>query len=320
MIQKISEIEQIIRTHDEFLITSHENPDGDAVGSMASMGYLLKAMGKKFSIYNASRIPDKFQWVKMPCPVDNQYFPGSHSWIIALDCGDLKRTGEKLAAEAIEPIINIDHHHGNPGFGQINWVSTHYSSAGEMVARLADRLDIRINGHLAEGIYLAMVSDTGFFSFGNTSPEVLELAAKLIRNGINPGLINAKILNQWSVERLHLHGLAMQQAIFYLNGRIGLIWVTREMLERTGASSEDCEGLVNTLRNVKSVEVAISLREEDAKRVKFSLRSTGRINVQRMAAEFDGGGHKNASGGIIYADMKNARTMIKEVVSRHLQA
>ncbi len=318
MMKELHEIVEVIRHHDDFLITSHENPDGDAIGSMAAVGHLLKTMGKRFSIFNESLVPEKYHWVNMPGQVLNTYQPGRYSWTIVLDCGDLQRTGKQLSDRIAEPVINIDHHTGNPGFGQINWVDTAFSSVGEMVAGLADLMQVKLNGPMAEGIYLAVVSDTGFFSFGNTSPEVLELSARLIRSGINPGLINSKILNQWTPERLRLHGMAMQQALFCLNDRAGIVSVTKEMLDKTGASADDCEGLVNTVQNVRSVEVAISLREEKPGRIKFSLRSTGDINVQLMAAELKGGGHKNASGGVIHDHMDRARDRIMEVVARHI--
>ncbi len=318
MIKVLAKIAGVIKDNDDFLIASHESPDGDAIGSMAAMGYLLKNMGRRFAIFSESRIPEKFNWLDMPGPVINEYQPGSHSWIFVLDCGSFQRAGRKLSTQAAEPIINIDHHQDNPRFGQINWVDTSFSAVGEMVAKLADNLNMELKGPMAEGLYLALVSDTGFFSYGNTSPQVLELSAKLIRNGINPGLINPKILNRWSIGKLHLHGMAMQKASFYLSGRVGILSITKKMLEETGTTPGDCEGLVNTVKNVKGVDVAISLREDKPGRIKFSLRSTGNIDVQLMAADLQGGGHKNASGGMIDADIDTARDRIVEIATSHL--
>lgn len=318
MIKVLDEIAEVINNNDDFLIASHENPDGDAIGSMAAMGFILKNLGKNFSIFSEIRIPEKYNWLEMPGTIVNEYHPGGYSCIFILDCGNFQRTSKKLYTRAAEPVINIDHHQGNPGFGSINWVDVSFSSVGEMVASLAHKLNLELTGPLAEGIYLAVVSDTGFFSFGNTSPQVHELSAKLIRGGINPGLINAKILNQWTVGRLHLHGMAMQKASFYLNGRMGVLSITRKMLDETGTTPGDCEGMVNTVKNVKGVDVALSLREDKPGRVKFSLRSTGNIDVQRMAAELHGGGHKNASGGTIEADIDTARDRVVEVAARHL--
>ncbi|WP_051617233.1 DHH family phosphoesterase [Desulfonatronovibrio hydrogenovorans] len=316
--ESLDRIAEILESEDDFLITSHVNPDGDAVGSMAGIGHLLARLGKRISIFCESPVPEKFSWVDMPAKVQHEYEPGRHSWIIMLDCGDIQRSGRMIPGKNIEPIINIDHHSGNPGFGAINWIDTASSSVGEMVGRLADRLGIDLSGPMAEGIYLALVSDTGFFSFGNTTDKALDLSARLVRNGIKPGEINPRILNQWTIGRLHLHGMAMQRASFHLNGQLGIISVSRKMLEETGASPDDCEGLVNTLRNVKTVRVAVSLREDDPGRIKFSLRSKGDINVQVMAGELGGGGHKNASGGILEGDMDQARQMLLNTVSSHL--
>lgn len=318
MMENIRKVSQIIRENDNFLVTSHANPDGDAIGSMSAMGHMLRSMGKKFSLFNESRLPEKYDWVNLPAPIQNRYEPGKHSWIIVLDCGDFERTGKELPSKASEPVINIDHHRGNPAFGQINWVDVSSSSVGEMVADLAEHLGHEPDTAMAEGIYLALVSDTGFFTFGNTSPKVLELSARLIRRGINPGRINADILNQWTIARLHLHGIAMQQARFFLDQRVGLVAVSRAMLNETGATPDDCEGLVNIVRNVKNVEVAISMREDKSGRIKFSLRSNDDVNVQLMAAELNGGGHKNASGGIIESSLEKAQDKLLGVVSRHL--
>lgn len=316
--KNLNKIAQAIRENETFLIASHYNPDGDAVGSMLAMGYLLKKLGKKISFFNESSLPDKFSWLEWPEPLSRQYVPGQQSWIIVLDCGDFERSGSILPQMAVEPIINIDHHIGNPEFGTINWVDTRSSSVGEMVAGLADHLEVELSGPMAEGIYLSLVSDTGFFSFGNTSAHSLELAARLVRNGINPGKINPAILNQWTVGRLRLHGMAMDKATFHFKGKVGIISVSREMLNQTDTTADDCEGLVSAVRNVKGVKVAISTREDEPGKIKFSLRSSEDINVQLMASDLGGGGHKNASGGIIEGTMEQAHERLMEVISRHL--
>ncbi|WP_045215056.1 DHH family phosphoesterase [Desulfonatronovibrio magnus] len=318
MMESLDKIIQVLKQSNNFLITSHVNPDGDAIGSMSAMAFILQTLGKKFCVYNESPIPDKFNWVKWPASVSHEYEPGKHEWMIVLDCGDLDRAGEKLAGNASGRIINIDHHLGNPEFGDINWIKTDASSVGEMVATIAEKLDIELSGPLAQGIYLALVSDTGFFSYGNTSVHSLELTARLINNGLVPGRINPVILNQWTVGRLHLHGLAMQQSSFHLDNRIGLVSVTKEMLDKTGTTPDDCEGLVSAVRNVKSVDVAISVREDEPGKIKFSLRSSGDINVQSMARELGGGGHKNASGGIIYGSMDHATSQLLDVAMKQL--
>ncbi|MFN2267446.1 MAG: bifunctional oligoribonuclease/PAP phosphatase NrnA [Desulfonatronovibrio sp.] len=318
MMKNLNKISQVINENDSFLIASHYNPDGDAVGSMLAMGYLLKSLGKRISFFNESSLPDKFSWLEWPEPLSSEYIPGKQSWIIVLDCGDFERSGSILPQMAVEPIINIDHHIGNPEFGSINWVNTGSSSVGEMIAELADHLEVELSGPMAQGIYLSLVSDTGFFSFGNTSAHSLELAARLVQNGINPGKINPMILNQWTVGRLRLHGMAMDKATFHFGGKVGIISVTREMLNQTRTTADDCEGLVSAVRNVKGVKVAVSIREDEPGKIKFSLRSSEDVNVQLMASDLGGGGHKNASGGILEGTMEQAHEKLMEVISRHL--
>ncbi|MFW5730321.1 MAG: DHH family phosphoesterase [Desulfonatronovibrionaceae bacterium] len=318
MKKALNEIALVLEEKDNFLVTSHINPDGDAAGSMAAMGFILKSLGKSFTIYNESKIPDKFSWLAWPARVSDRYVPGRHDWAIVLDCGDLSRVGDKLAEKITESIINIDHHTGNPDFGTINWVDTSASSVGEMVAGLADKLQIKLQDHLARSIYLALVSDTGFFSYGNTTSQALVLSSRLLQNGIDPGEINPLILNQWTRGKLRLHGMAMQNADFHARGSIGIISVSRKMMDQTGTSADDCEGLVSAIRQVKGVKVAVSIREDKPGRIKFSLRSCSSINVQQMARQLGGGGHKNASGGVIHAPLDQARAKILQVILENM--
>ena len=316
-------LEQIITTikeNNHFLITAHINPDGDAIGAMAAMGYILQYLNKDFVLFNESALPRRFTWMQLPAPILQELPETAPQWLIVLDCGDSSRPGEKIK-DLIGRVktINIDHHLGNPGFGLINWVEPQSSSVGEMVARLAQKLDIPLQGALAEAIFLSIASDTGGFSFGNTTPEVLELTAHLIRQGLDYAQINAQMQKQWSLNKVKLHGHVLKNAELHLNGQIGLITITQEILKKTETTIEDCEGLVNYIRNIKSVKVAISLREDEPDKIKFSLRSYGNVNVQQMASSLGGGGHRNASGGTLEMSLTQAREKILDTVRRYLR-
>ena len=315
-------LEQIITTikeNNHFLITAHINPDGDAIGAMAAMGYILQYLNKDFVLFNESALPRRFTWMQLPAPILQELPETAPQWLIVLDCGDSSRPGEKIK-DLIGRVktINIDHHLGNPGFGLINWVEPQSSSVGEMVARLAQKLDIPLQGALAEAIFLSIASDTGGFSFGNTTPEVLELTAHLIRQGLDYAQINAQMQKQWSLNKVKLHGHVLKNAELHLNGQIGLITITQEILKKTETTIEDCEGLVNYIRNIKSVKVAISLREDEPDKIKFSLRSYGNVNVQQMASSLGGGGHRNASGGTLEMSLTQAKEKILDTVRGYL--
>lgn len=313
-------IAQILTSEDDFLVVSHEGPDGDAIGSTVAMGYVLQALGKRFMLYNPSGMPEHFDWLRVPGPVHSSLtdlHDFTPRWVIVLDCGDPFRMGKELL-KAIEPenIINIDHHVGNPMFGAVNWVESTMAAVGEMVGLLVRDLELSLDGGLGEAIYLAIVSDTGNFSYGNTKPEIMELAAEIMRAGLDAGDFNAKYQNQWQFRRINLWSEVLGAATLYCRGQVSVVRISQEVLERYEATPADCEGLVEFMRRVKTVRVSISLREERKNMIKFSLRSHGPDNVQRVALQFSGGGHRNAAGGLISDSMANAEQLLLAAVGR----
>lgn len=315
-----SDIARFLRDHDDFLVASHVSPDGDALGATAAMGHILAHLGKTFTLYNPSGMPSHYDWMPMPGGLRDALPENGFRWAIVLDCGALHRAGEALA-EKIDPArtVNIDHHLGNPQFGVLNWVDKTYSSTGEMIAELAETLNVPLRGDLAEALYAAMVTDTGYFSYSYTRPESLELAAKLMREGLDVGAVNVKIRNQWSQSRIRLWSEVLGGLTFHEEGRIGAIAIPHALLEKTGALVEDCDGLVNFALRVKGMQVAVSARETRQGQVKFSLRSTGDVNVQEIAASFGGGGHKNASGGSLEAGISESLNILIQAASKALE-
>ncbi|MBI5519517.1 MAG: bifunctional oligoribonuclease/PAP phosphatase NrnA [Desulfovibrio sp.] len=316
----VQQIAELIRKSDHFLIAAHANPDGDAVGSSIALGYILSAMGKDFCLYNPSGLPGQFDWLPLPGPMHDTLVGAEGNWIFVLDCGNDHRVGPELhKIMGTRPVANIDHHLGNPNFGQFNWVDDTYPAVAAMIAELADELSVPLTGHLAEAIYLGIATDTGFFTFDNTDPRVMELAARLIRLGLKPGEINGKIRNQWTVNRFRLWGESFSTAEMHFGGQVALAVVTQEMMDRTGTTKADSEEIVNFLRRLRGTRAAVILREEPDGGYKFSLRSAGADNVQAVAALFDGGGHRNAAGGTIYDELSAAKKSLVKALGEGLQ-
>ncbi|MHC1701076.1 MAG: bifunctional oligoribonuclease/PAP phosphatase NrnA [Humidesulfovibrio sp.] len=314
-----AKIADLIRRTDSFLVSSHANPDGDAIGSTVALGHILAHLGKEFYLYNRSGLPRQFDWLPLPGPIHTSLVGVEANWIFVLDCGTQNRVGEELyRIMGSRPIANVDHHLGNPMFGQFNWVDVSYPAVGAMIADLADEFGIPLTGPLAEAVYIGLVTDTGFFTFDNTTPEVLELAARLIRLGLNPGAVNAKIRNQWGVNRFRLWGESFATTELFYGGQVAVAFVTQGMMERTGTSAADCEEIVNFLRRLRGSRAAVILREEPDGTYKFSLRSTGPDNVQAVAAQFGGGGHRNAAGGTISDDILSAKVRLIEALGESL--
>lgn len=311
----IQRISDIIRDGDDFLVASHYNPDGDAIGSTAAMGHMLQALGKRFTLYNPSGLPDRYDYAPLPAPIQTELPETMPEWTIVLDCGAKDRIGDALMQRIDETrIIDIDHHLGNGDYGEANWVSVDQPAVGAMMAVLADALEIPIVGPLAECIYLAIATDTGFFTYGSTTPESLELAAKMLRDGLDLARINMLITKQWSEERMRLWTEVMDSVELFAGKRIALAAITDEMFQRTGTTSDDTENIINFVRRLKTVRVAAILREEGPDTYKFSLRSYGDDNVQEIAAHFGGGGHRNASGGTVKAPLDEAKMQLVGVI------
>jgi bifunctional oligoribonuclease and PAP phosphatase NrnA len=314
-----TQIADLIRRTDHFLVASHANPDGDAIGSTVAMGHILTALGKNFTLYNTTGLPHQFDWLSLPGPMHSTLDGVEADLVLILDCGTESRVGPELhKVMGDRPIANVDHHLGNPNFGQFNWVDDSAPAVAAMVANLADELCVPLTGHLAEAVYLGIVTDTGYFSFDNTTPQVMELAARIIRLGLQPGIVNAKIRNQWSVNRFRLWGKSFSTTEMFFGGKVALAHVTRDMMARTGTTTEDCEEIVNFLRRLRGTRAAVILREEPDGTYKFSLRSVGHDNVQAVAAVFDGGGHRNAAAGTIADSLESAKARLIKALGEGL--
>ncbi|MBI9081003.1 MAG: bifunctional oligoribonuclease/PAP phosphatase NrnA [Pseudodesulfovibrio sp.] len=319
MANPIKRISEILRNQDDFLVASHYNPDGDAIGSMCAVGHILKHLGKGFTLYNPSGLPSRYDFVNLPSPITSSLPDTLPQWTIVLDCGAPDRMGDALMARTDETnVINIDHHLGNGNFGNENWVAVKEPAVGSMIALIAKELNISLEGPLAECIYLAVATDTGFFTYGTTTPESLELTAQMLRSGLDIAHMNMVITKQWSEPRMRLWTEIMSNVELYLNKQVGIASVTKDIFKRTGTTSDDTENIINFVRRLRTVRVAAILREESPNKYKFSLRSYGDDNVQEIAAHFGGGGHRNASGGTIAAPLEKAKKMLVNIIGDSL--
>ncbi len=310
---------RLLREGDNFLVAGHNNPDGDALGSTVALGWLLEALGKNYCLYNESPLPDRFSWLRFPRPLQQSHPDWEPRWYVLLDCGDAKRVGKDLAGRLpLERTINIDHHVSNRDFGTVNLVEPDRSSVGEMIGYLAQELNIPLSGPLGEAVYLALTTDTGSFSYENTGPKVLELAATIIRQGLNPGRFNSLLQNQWRMNRLKLMGDVLSRARLFDDGRIGMLSIPRSFREERQATIEDCDDMVDYIRRVKGVQIAVSLREDEPRKIKFSLRSSGDTDVEAIASSVGGGGHKNASGGELHHSLEDAEALLVRMTREYL--
>lgn len=308
-------VKQAIKKFNKFLITSHINPEGDAIGSQVAMAYLLKKLGKASVMLDDSPVPNSLRFIKGTEDVLKE-IPHDFNFqaIIILDSPDLARIGK--VSECIKKdtvIINIDHHISNVNFGKFNWVEPDFSSAGEMVYDLFKAFKVKIDLNEAVSLYASIMTDTGSFRYSNTSSKTHRITAELIDIGVKPYVMHSKIYETSSIQDINLLGESLQTIKISPDGKIAWLWVTKEMLKKTKASLEGTEGIINFGRSVNGVEIAILFRETGTdERVKVSFRSKGKADVNLLAAKFGGGGHPTASGCTVFGKFEEVEKKVLE--------
>jgi bifunctional oligoribonuclease and PAP phosphatase NrnA len=302
-----TEQEQVLeelRRADKLLLTTHENPDGDALGSLLAMHWILKELGKDSLMFMS---PDEFP---LPWEYRGWTFEGmvgeppadvNERTVVFLDCGNIDRMPMAFLQEKGVHILNIDHHHDNTRFGTFNLVVPEASCTAEIVWRLGKELGAEIAAPIADALYVGLVTDTGRFSYENTTPEAHRMAAELIEAGVEPHRVYRRLFEDLPFSRLQLLQRALASVERHDGGAITIAHLTKHDFEETGALETDAEGIVDHMRAVEGTSVAVLVREllngeREGKR-KVSLRATdNRVDVSRVARELGGGGHPQAAG------------------------
>lgn len=312
---------QHLKGSETLLLATHENPDGDALGALMALGLALESMGKTITYFNESPIPAVYRF--LPCVDRVVSSPGDisiYDSAVVLDCGDIHRLGPAAALiSRISPVINIDHHVTNTGFGHCRFIDTEASSSAEMVYRLIKRLGVFIDRRIATAIYMGILTDTGSFRFANTNSRAFSICAEMVELGVDPYDVSKHVYGTYSLGRIKLLNMALDSIEISRNGKLSLMTLTRDMFEKTDTQPEDVDGMINYAKRIEDVKVAAMIVEHvnggpvgpGAKgRFHVSLRSDGVVDVAAIAAEFGGGGHSNAAGFGIEASLSEVKGSI----------
>lgn len=312
------------RDLDQVVVAAHVNPDGDAAGAVAAAGHILRSMGKEYMLYAQPGLPGYLHFFPTPGVVHTtlEHPPFKPRCAVLLDCGEPERLGRELAERLPDlQTVNIDHHLGGDGMGNVaNWVEPEAAATAQLMAYVSLAAGLPLTGDLATAVALGIITDTGGFCHGNTSAEVLYLTAHMVEHGCNIAQLREHLENSWSRGRLTLWGKLMQRAQMERGGSICFCPVHLEDLRACGALKEDLEGFVEQLRRLRGVQVAAVLREDSPAVCKFSLRSYGSVNVRAAANRLGGGGHLNAAGGTVRADMESASAQLLAAIAEELDA
>jgi len=290
----LNQILEIIRNNDQFVITAHKSPDGDAIGSALALGLALKKIGKKVS-YHLEQSMDKFRFIEetqKAIPIDKE----QHFQIgFFLDTSDRDHLHDRTLMERCDQVVNIDHHISNELYGDVNYVDPKASSAGEIIYDIIDGLSVELDREIALCLFTSITSDTGNFKYSNVTGKTHTIAAQLYRFNTDYASITRKLFDEMTYEKTQLIAKALGNLVLKKNGKLGLNCLSKSELDQF-SSSMDMEGVINFARDVEGVEVALLIRETDPKTFKVSLRSNTDFDVSKVALAFDGGGHKKAAG------------------------
>jgi bifunctional oligoribonuclease and PAP phosphatase NrnA len=292
-----------IRAGERFLLTTHENPDGDALGSLLAMHRILEALGKDTLMFLAAK--------EFPLPVEYRFLPLEEVFheppadiadrvVIFLDCGNIDRMPVDFLTPGSNKLINIDHHHDNTRFGTINLIDVDASCTAEIVFDLAGLLDVPLTPEIANALYVALVTDTGKFMYENADARSHRMAAGLIEAGVEVNEIYRRLYEHAPIEKLKLLARALEGVDLRDAGRLAITYISTEDYAVTGASEALTEGIIDHLRTIDGTLVAAVVRDQaESGRAarKVSMRSTdGRVDVSAIARLHGGGGHRRAAG------------------------
>jgi phosphoesterase RecJ-like protein len=317
----MSDMATLLRVRDElvqrssFLLTSHARPDGDSIGSQLALAAALRLMGKRVRIVNRDAPPEPFLALPGVDRIEvaprletqpNETFDA----LVVMECSDLARPG--VAGLEGYFTINIDHHPGNAMYGAVNWFDGTAAACGEQVADVIDALDIPWTVEIATHIYLAILTDTGSFRHSHITARTFEACRRVAEAGVDPAAIARLVYEQSSVGKLKLIGALLDGMEVTVDGRLAILMLDDGLMARTGATSYDTDGVINMPLMAAGIEAVALVRAEAGGQVRVSLRSKGDLDVRLVAAQFGGGGHRNASGFTVQGDGETVRRQLTE--------
>jgi len=307
----VSELGRLVahlRAGQRFIVTSHQRPDGDAVGSSLGMALALRQLGKQAEVVMEAMPPHYLQpfpgvmAIRVATTIGEQY-----DGALIMECGSLERTG--VGGLDRSPVLNIDHHLGNRRYGTINWIDESAAACTEMVFSVVEALGIPLSREVATHIYLGLLTDTGSFHFSHLSPRSFEIARRCVEAGVDPQWVARTHYNSNTLARVRIFGRVLNEMQLDRTGRVAALAATRESLTSLSATLDDTEEIVNFPLSVKDIQAVVFIKQADDDSWRVSMRSKGEVDVAAIARSFDGGGHKNAAGCTVHGDLDELRQM-----------
>lgn len=318
----IDRILEEISKHRTFCIVGHIRPDGDCVGSQLGLALALKGEGKKVTVWNEDPMPQKLAFLDPDHLFQKPKRGQKFDCVIATDCASFERLGTAGAnINNRKQFINIDHHASNTRYGDLNWVSPREPSSGELIFRLVKVAKWPITKEIADCLFTAVSTDTGSFQYPTTRPGTFHVGAELVTRGADLAKICDEVYQSYPLSRARLLKHVYSRFRLTHNNQIAYFWLKKADFARTGAEADDSEGLIDHIRAIAPVEVACLFEEIEPELTRISLRSKNeKVNVNEIAAEFGGGGHKAAAGARIPGKPLSIQRKVIAAVKRSLNA
>ncbi len=312
----------LINKSGNILITTHTRPDGDACGCIAAMSDVLAGLGKKVKPLLLSEIPEWYEFlfaekvpvlgkdIKLDHLIEGRL--GEFDLLIIVDTNSLSQLPEfeKFIKQIDKPVLIIDHHVTADGLGDVELVDSDAAATGLIVYDLLKFAKWSVTEKIAEALFVAVATDTGWFQFSNTNSRVYRSCAELIDAGANPKEIHHNLYENFSYQRFNLTLAMLNTLELHLDGRFATQHISQQDFQQTGAAYKDTENLINECQRISTVEAAALFVELKDGRIRCSLRSTGTVDVSKIAAKFGGGGHKMAAGTFLPGPLENAKKLI----------
>ena len=316
------QIGEVLRNHQSFVLISHVRPDGDAIGSQLALGYALMAAGKSVRLINEDGLPDNLAFMAGSAKIE---LPPTEPLVvevaIALDTATKPRLGEKAlhAASQAQIWLNIDHHVSNPKYGDLNLIDSKSPATGQILYQLIIALGLPLPAETRDAIYVAVSTDTGSFQYPSTTAATYELAADLIRRGLDVGTINSQIYDNYPFRRLELMRALLNTLEISDDGLVAN-WTMRDQLRiDLSLRPEDSEGLIDLIRAIRGVQLAVFFEELPDGKIRISMRSKDhRLDVCQIATEFGGGGHALAAGIRMAGPLEDAKLQVLAAIDRRI--
>lgn len=311
----VGEVCEFLRSHDNYTILLHAQPDGDTIGSGYALAYTLKLMDKKVRVLCSDPIPAKFTYISNSLKVEEF----SEQTVVAVDVASPKLLGRYEEEYGNRVDLCIDHHISNLKYADNLLLDANASANCEIIYKIIKELGVGFSKHAIDGLYTGIVTDNGCFKYSNTTAETHIIAAELMNMGVDYAEINRIMFDTKSRARVKMEGMAMDGVEYRFSGRVAIITVTQQMIKETGCDEGDLDGINTLSRMIEGVMVGVTIREKKDGKYKISLRTNAPIDATAICAEFGGGGHPRAAGCEFNCTVEQVKERLCVVIKEALE-